>query len=145
MKEIKSSVDIGAPIERVWGTVTDFNSYPEWNPFIVSMPGEAKVGSTLKVRTAVAGRGETNFTSKIVELEPNKRILMQGTIKKGMLTDDHLFTFESLGPQKTRFFQSVAFKGFLTSFVGGTIKDSQKGLEGMNLALKARCEATGKS
>ncbi len=59
--------------------------------------------------------------------------MFKGTIMKGMLTDDHLFTVESLGENKTRMFQSIAFKGLMSSLAGGTIRDAQKGLDMIEL------------
>ena len=42
MKEVFSEIDIQAPAERVWQVLTDFASYPEWNPFIRRINGEPK-------------------------------------------------------------------------------------------------------
>ena len=34
MKELRSQIEIEAPADRVWQVLTDFATYPEWNPFI---------------------------------------------------------------------------------------------------------------
>ena len=34
VKELHSEIEINAPVERVWEVLTDFASYPRWNPFI---------------------------------------------------------------------------------------------------------------
>src|SRR5215210_9363232 len=34
MKELHSEIEINAPAQRVWEVLTDFASYPQWNPFI---------------------------------------------------------------------------------------------------------------
>ena len=39
MKELHSEIEIDASAERVWGILTDFASYPEWNPFIRRISG----------------------------------------------------------------------------------------------------------
>ncbi len=33
MKEIHTEIEINAPAGKVWRVLTDFPSYPEWNPF----------------------------------------------------------------------------------------------------------------
>ena len=144
MKEIKGSIDIDAPVAKVWGVISDFKAYPKWNPFITQMSGDLKVGSVYDVVVKIPGRKDTKFKSKLVRVQENKEMFFQGTIMKGLLTDDHLFTVESLGENKTRLFQSITFKGFMSSLAGGTIKDSQKGLDMMNSAAKVRSEGTGK-
>ena len=41
MKEVHSEVEIEASGERVWQILTDFASFPLWNPFIRRISGEA--------------------------------------------------------------------------------------------------------
>ena len=145
MKEIKGSVEINAPLERVWQAITDFKSYPEWNPWITRMDGDPKVGSKVGVTVKAPGRKDTNFTSEVLEINPNHEMLMRGTVIKGMLSDDHLFKLEPIGDSSTRFFQSVSFKGAMSSMIGGMVRDQQKGLDLMNEAMRKRCEGMGKS
>jgi hypothetical protein len=144
MKEIKGSIEIDAPVGIVWGVLTDFGSYPEWNPFIVSMIGEPKLGSGLDVTIKSTKGKETKFKSKVAKVEENKELLLDSTVIKGMLKDMHQFVLEPLGPEKTRFSQSIVFKGMMQPLVGGTIKDAQISLEQMNQAAKERCGANRK-
>lgn len=48
-KEIKTEILINATPEKVWSILTSFDNYPNWNPFIKSIKGEAKVGNKIKV------------------------------------------------------------------------------------------------
>jgi uncharacterized protein YndB with AHSA1/START domain len=50
--ELRREIEIDARPEEVWHVLMDFRSYPEWNPFIVSIEGEARPGARLKVRIA---------------------------------------------------------------------------------------------
>ena len=43
-KEIKTEILINATPEKVWTILTNFDNYPNWNPFIKSIKGEVKVG-----------------------------------------------------------------------------------------------------
>ncbi len=140
MKEIKGSIEIDAPVDRVWGAVTDFSSYSEWNPWIISMIGELNVGNACDVTTRPPGKGATRFKSRLDRVDDGKELLFKAKYVGGLLTSDHVFAIESLGPEKTRFFQSVVFEGVLVPLAGGTIDASQKGLEEMNAALKEICE-----
>jgi hypothetical protein len=144
MKEIKGSIDIDAPIERVWEVLTDFKAYSKWNPFITQLSGDFKEGSIFDVVVKIPGRKDTQFKSKLAKVVDGQELVFDGTIKKGMLTDDHLFKLETFGENQTKMFQSIAFKGFMCYFAGSTIKDTQKGLDLMNSAFKVRCEAQNK-
>jgi uncharacterized protein YndB with AHSA1/START domain len=50
MKELHSEIVIDASPERVWDVLTDFATYPQWNPFIRRISGELGVGGRLEVR-----------------------------------------------------------------------------------------------
>ena len=49
MKELRSDVTINVPAERVWELLTDFNSFPDWNPFVQRVSGVVGVGEKLVV------------------------------------------------------------------------------------------------
>ena len=144
MKEIRGSIDIDAPLGCVWQVVTDFKSYPKWNPWITSLEGESDIGSKIAVTVKAPGRKDTNFISEVIKVQPNQEILMSGAVIKGMLRSTHLFKFEAIGEGRTRAFQSVEFTGALSPMIGGLARDQQKGLDLMNEAMKKLCEGAGK-
>ena len=41
MKEIRTEIIINTSKEEVWSILTNFSEYPEWNPFIRSLEGQA--------------------------------------------------------------------------------------------------------
>ena len=49
MKEIYTEIEIQASDDKVWHILTDFKSYPLWNPFIRKADGNIKLGGKLKI------------------------------------------------------------------------------------------------
>jgi hypothetical protein len=145
MKKIRGSIDIDAPLGRVWQVVTDLKSYPKWNPWITQADGESNVGSKVAVTIKAPGRKDTSFISEVLKVQPNQEIHMSGAVIKGMLRSDHLFKFEAIGEGKTHVFQIVEFTGAFSPMIGGLARDQQKGLDLMNEALKKLCESSKKS
>jgi len=47
MHEVRTDIEIEATPERVWPILLDFPSHPDWNPFVRSIKGIAKVGDRL--------------------------------------------------------------------------------------------------
>jgi uncharacterized protein YndB with AHSA1/START domain len=43
---ISTTITIQASANKVWTVLTNFETYPIWNPFIKSIEGEIKVGHT---------------------------------------------------------------------------------------------------
>jgi hypothetical protein len=140
MKEIRGSIEINAPVGRVWQIITDFGSYPTWNPWITLMDGDPKIGSKVKVIIKVAGRKDTKLASEVMKLETNREVLLKSSVIKGLLGDNHSLKFEVMGDNKTRFSQDVVFQGMMSPFIGGIVRDQQKGLDLMNEATKKLCE-----
>jgi hypothetical protein len=70
MKELRKEVAIAAPPERVWEVLTDFESYPSWNPFIQSIAGRPAEGEQLEVRIAPPGGRAMRFRPTVLEAEP---------------------------------------------------------------------------
>lgn len=49
MKQIRTEIEINASAGHVWQILMDFRSFPEWNPFIRRIEGEANRGTRLNV------------------------------------------------------------------------------------------------
>jgi hypothetical protein len=141
-RELHSTIEITAPAERVWAVLTDFGSYPEWNPFIPSIEGDVREGAGLKVRIAPPGGRAMTFKPTVTGLEPGRSLRWLGRLLvPGLLDGQHSFRIDSLGEGRTRFTQSERFSGLLVRFIGKTLARTEQGFAEMNEALKRRAEA----
>jgi len=143
VKELRSEVDIDAPAERVWDVLTDFSSYPEWNPFIKSIDGEAREGAKLTVRLEPPGGRGMTFKPTVQTADAPREFRWLGRLLLPRLFDgEHIFELEATYDGGTRLVQREEFRGVLVSpllrWVG---KSTQRGFEEMNVALKGRAEA----
>jgi len=139
MKEIKGSIMINVPAEKVWATITDCSSYPEWNPFVTRMDGEMKEGGVFDVVVSLPGRDDIKYRTTLMKMEKDKELRFKGKIMF-QLSEEHSKFIEQIEENKCVFSQSIVFRGLLSYFAGGVIKDSQLGLNKMNEEFKKRCE-----
>jgi hypothetical protein len=139
MKEIKGSVMINVPAEKVWATVTDFSSFPEWNPFVTRMEGELKEGGAFDIVVSLPDRDDIKYKTTLVKMEKDKELRFKGKVNS-LLSEEHSKLIEQVEDSKCVFSQQMVFKGLLTLFAGKIIRDSQIGLNRMNEELKKRCE-----
>jgi hypothetical protein len=140
-KSIETAITIAAPKERVWAVLMDFGRYPEWNPFIRSLEGTARVGETLDVFIQPPGQKISRFRPRVVEVQSERNFAWRGALPiPGLFAGEHRFT---LGDDAggTLFRQSEGFSGLLVPFVGTILKATEAGFRSMNAALKARAEA----
>jgi hypothetical protein len=141
VKSIETSIDIAAPTEAVWAALTDFGSYPGWNPFIPSIEGAPAEGARLKVRLRPPGRAAMTFRPTVLEANPGRRLRWLGKLGvRGLFDGEHRFDLEPLPGGRTRFTQAERFAGLLVPLFSGTLADTRRGFEEMNAALKARVE-----
>lgn len=143
MHEIITEIEIGAPAEHVWKTLTDFERYPEWNPFITRVAGEVREGARLEVRIAPPGGRAMTFRPRIMALYPRRQLRWIGRLGvPGIFDGEHVFRIESLGPDRVRFIHRECFRGLLVPFLRRSLdKGTVDGFQAMNRALKQRAEA----
>jgi len=93
VKEVFSEIEIQAPAERVWQALTDFASYPKWNPFIRRISGQPKEGKRLRVYIEPPGTKGRTFRPKILKAEPKRELRWLGRLLiPGLFDGDHIFT-----------------------------------------------------
>ena len=142
-KSIKTEIIINASKEKVWQVLTDFDKYPAWNPFIVSIKGELKVSSRL-VNTLESGSKKNIFKPKVLSVVPNQYFDRLGKLFiAGLFDGQHYFEIDELSPNQVKFTQGEHFSGILSSYILKRIgNETRNNFIRMNGALKARAEKT---
>ena len=143
MREIMTTIEIAASPERVWRVLTDFASYPKWNPFIRSIEGRLQKGSRLSVRMQLPRGGEHAFSPVVVKAIPGAELRWRGKLFiNGLFDGEHVFLIVPQGRHSVRFIQREQFSGWLVPLVMlGIAGKTRKGFKEMNRALKNVAEA----
>jgi hypothetical protein len=142
MREVSAATEIGASPERVWDILTDFESYPEWNPFIRRASGDVAPGAKLEVRIEPPGGRAMTFKPTVLEAEPERELRWLGRfLVPGVFDGEHSFHIEPIDDRRVRFVQAERFRGALVPVFGKTLEQTRRGFEAMNQALKRRAEA----
>lgn len=141
---LHTEIEIDASPERVWAVLSDFASYPQWNPFIKSVTGAPQQGARLQIAIQPSGGKAMRFSPVVLAAEAGRELRWLGRfLFPGIFDGEHRFLIESLGEGKVRFQQSERFSGLLVSLLRGSLdRDTMRGFEEMNRALKARAEST---
>jgi len=142
VNEVFSEIEIQASAECVWQVLSDFASYPEWNPFIRRISGQPKEGTRLRVYIEPPGTKGRTFRPKVLKAEAKRELRWLGRLLiPGLFNGDHIFTIEQIGSERVRFVQREIFSGLLVSFLlQGLDMKIRRGFEQMNQALKLQVE-----
>lgn len=136
---IHTQINIEANSETVWEILTDFDAYPNWNPFITSIEGKLELGARLK-----ADIGSFTFKPTVKKLEKGKELTWLGRLLfPGLFDGRHTFECIPKSDGSTTFIQKEAFSGILVPFLKKKLDgETKEGFEVMNKRLKEMAEAT---
>ncbi len=140
--EIRSELEIAAPVSEVWGILTDFPRYQEWNPFITELKSDGRVGGPLRLLLSLPEGRDYRLKSTLLRMEENDELRFRThLLLPGLFDGEHFLRVISLDPRRTRFVQGENFSGALLRFSGRTLTQVARGFDYMNEALKRRAEA----
>jgi hypothetical protein len=143
MQQLDAFADIDAPPEKVWAVLTDFSSYPEWNPFIVRASGTLRVGERLNVTLQVPEMKAVSFKPRLLDVEPGHLIRWKGvTYLPGLFDGRHALSVEPLPDGRSRFRTHEDVTGMLLPFLGTVMRRTQRGFEALAEAVKTRVETS---
>src|SRR5206468_7057660 len=134
MLELRTEIEIDAPPEHVWAVLIDFEKFPDWNPFIRRIHGNALVGSRLDVLLGASGTRPMRFRPTVKAVVPHRELRWLGRLGLPWLFDgEHIFQIEPLGSTRVRFIQRERFRGLLVPLLARSLnRDARRGFEEMN-------------
>ncbi len=142
---IKTETIIHAPAEAVWAQMTDFASYPSWNPFVREASGKLEPGEQLKIRLALDHGLKMTFKPRVTVVEPNREFRWLATmVRPGVFDVDRAFQIEP-HDGGVRFVMSEECTGWLTPVMFAIDLEAMlyRGYDAFNEALRKRVEGAG--
>ena len=142
MRELRTATIIHASAEGIWRILMDFDRYPEWNPFVISILGKAKLRERLKVTLLKANGKPTTFQTKITLLKKHQVFGWLGSLwVVGLFDGHHIFEIRELEPDKCMFLHREEFSGLLVPLFWKSLDTKVRaGFEAMNEKLKSMAE-----
>ena len=144
MHHIQAEVDIAATPDTVWGVLTDFSAYPDWNPFVRRISGEQTSGARLHVTIQPEGGRAMSFKPRLLVFAPQKELRWKGQLLvPGVFDGEHYFQLSETSAGGVRLEQGEVFSGLLVPLLsrGSMLAGTARGFAAMNQALKTRAEA----
>jgi hypothetical protein len=143
MRELRTETEINAGADHVWRLLTDFESFPQWNPFIRTADGDCVPGARLRVRLQPQGGRAMTIRPTVRKVDAPREFRWLGHFgMPGIFDGEHIFKIEPLDGERVRFLHEERFTGVFVPLVLRLVGDAtRRGFEAMNLALKERAEA----
>ncbi len=136
MREIYTEIEINAPAAVVWDILTDFDHYPQWNPFIKEISGNLIVGAQLEIFIKPPNSNGMRIKPKILNYTPEEELRWLGRLWISRLFDgEHSLIIEKINENTVLFIQKEEFNGLLVPLVSNLLNDTESGFQMMNRAL----------
>jgi len=140
-RTIQTEILLPASPERVWAVLTDFKRYPEWNPFVREIKGQARDGEELCIRLAPRLSWTVPFCARVVACKESKAFAWAGG-PKCLLHGQHYFDLQaSTDGRETRLVHGEIFSGLLARPLLWMLGDPARGYAAMNEALRRQLAA----
>ncbi len=143
MSNIRTTLTIAAPPERVWAVLTDFAAYPQWNTVISKARADLREGGEIRFRIKIEASPQLGFTARFLRCVPGRELAWRGgaPLVPALAWGHHYFKLTPVG-DGTEFTHGEDFGGLLALIMHGPILARvTRTYEGFNRALKARAEA----
>ncbi len=145
MRELRTEIEINAAKERVWDTLMDFESYPDWNPFIQRATGIPAIGEMLEIYLKPPGGIGITINPTVTVSDPGKEFRWKGNLGiSGLFDGEHIFELRPTD-RGCNLIHREEFTGILvTPMLAVVGNKTRQGFADMNAALKQRAESTGR-
>lgn len=136
-KHVYTEIEIEAPVDRVWMILADNETYPEWNPYHVSVRGQMLPGQKLEVVLHKPNGERVEIEPRVMRTVPMRELTWGGGMR-GVFHGEHVFLLEELDAGNTRLVHKEDFVGIAVPFA--SLDAIEEGYRQMNQALKIRAE-----
>lgn len=141
-RTIRSAIEIRAPVEVVWSVLTDFASYPDWNPLVRRLHGRPRVGRRVTILSQPPGARGLAFAPIVVAWSPPHELRWRSTlISRLVFSGEHGFRLEPIDDGRVRFVQDETLTGVLIPLYSRfRLPATRIGFDEMNQRLRERAE-----
>ncbi len=142
MFEIDHDIEIQAPAEAVWAVITDFDRYPEWNPFVVSARSSLTPGEPIDMKVKLLGPVQRQVEIILDVREGEGFSYCMKPFPLGALSSRRSHRITTINDRCCRYQSHFELRGWMMSLVRGLMRGAlQRGFDGMSEGIRERAEA----
>jgi hypothetical protein len=142
LKTIETQIKASSTPEKIWKILINFEEYELWNPFMIKVVGDAKLGSKIMVKIQTVRGKQRTYYPTITRLEINKELRWKGkSFLPGIFDGERIFIIEKSTDNNVSFIHKEIFTGLGVKLVGDKLdEDLRESFDKMNIALKTKAE-----
>ena len=139
---VRAEIEIDAPIDRVWGILTDIEGYADWNAFTPHVETTLEIGDPIRLKVRLVGNLSLHRVETITRNQP---YTLGWDMKLGIRTLLHaerVQVLTEIDDRRTHYMTEDCFTGWLRRVVLGLFgRAMERGFLDCSLGLKKAAEA----
>lgn len=142
---VEHDIMINASADEVWKVLTDFESYPDWNPYVRFIEGDAdgelEIGDTITIEITQANFDSLRLQPTIARFKERRTLGWHGTLLfPGLHETDHYFEIQPQPDGRSRLHHAEEFRGWLVGLMDSEEQKAptRNAFRAMNEALAER-------
>ena len=143
MIEKRNEIEIRGHIEVLWGILSDWENYSDWNPLIYRIDGKMVIGNRIIIHVKNTKEDRT-FRCKVSRV--NKSFLFAWKFSMPLpflYRGENIFSVESIDERNSRFIDREVFKGLLARHIVNEPPSTRsEGMIALAEALKLKVEGS---
>ena len=138
---IEHRIGVAAPAEVIWGVITDFPRWGDWNPIYPKVEARLAIGSPVAFELHLPKRPVRYLQGKIVEWVPNTQLIWTLSLFGGLVRTTRYFEVEQLAGENCILSNGEIFEGLGAGLLSKPDRAVlRRAFELVNEAVKGRVE-----
>jgi hypothetical protein len=138
---VRAEVEIDAPIDRVWGILTDIENYGGWNVFTPKVETTLEIGDPIHLKVRLVGNFSLNRVETVTRNEPYTLGWDMKLGTRTLLHAERIQVLTEIDDHRTHYLSEDCFTGGLRSVVLGLFgRSMERGFLDCGLGLKKAAE-----
>jgi hypothetical protein len=137
---VHEELTVTAPRGLVWGLLSDFDRYSEWNPYIVRARGEPQEGARIELWMEFHEGKLEKFECDVLDVKVRRKLRWRcRKYLPGLLDREQTFHVLPVGRDRVQLVYDGRLEGLFEPFTD--LNNLKRGYERMAHALKERAES----
>jgi len=141
---VRAEIEIDAPVARVWGILTEFDRYGEWNSFTPRVETTLRIGDPIHLHVRLVGGRLLHRVEIVTRNEPWTLGWEMKLLARFLLHSERVQTLVAIDEHRTGYATENRFTGWLRPLVLALFRPQlQRGFDDCALGLKKAAESRG--
>ena len=118
MKEIRTEIEINAPVSKVWDIISNLDEWASWNKMVTDASGKITQGATLSITMRGKSEGgEHSYAPTVIECDAPNSFRFRASMGNRLMMTNYKICELQENEGSTKFIHIEQFSGLMVPFI----------------------------